>query len=269
MFSTFQSGAIFAASRTIYSLKSLLVTLQGDLSIDDIDRLETQAGSYLGSLSSLSRYVPVNTISQIRSLITQVESAFVEKRNKILNQPDILYPPEYVFPRNPDISKLIKPISISNETYNDNGTGLSFEFGYTGVLNVIKTKFPPYLNRLSYNFSTKNWAEDQIKVKIQVGNKEIIAKDITPYFSNSIVNFTAISTNLDETVVYYFDGEKIVTNFDFSSVEDRKKVFVTYSKLLNSLRVKAVVNTNKPGISFYTPVIDQFTMLVDKQRVLS
>lgn len=263
--------SVAAASIAVEESKllSLLSVLSSDMSIEEIDQLETKVNPILSRLYTLSKYTTATVTSRVRGLIQQTESAFVEKRNKVFNQSDILYPPEYIFPRNPDISKIIKPIYITNETYKDNSTGLSFEFGYTGVLNVIKTKFSPYLNRLSYNFSTKTWADNQIQVKIQVGTKEIIARDITPYFSSSIVNFTAISTNLDENVVYYFDGEKIVTNFDFSSVEDRKKVFVSYWKLLNSLRVKAVVNTNKPGISFYTPVIDQFTMLVDKQRVLS
>ena len=179
---------------------------------------------------------------------------------------NILYPPEYVFPRNPNLSQFIEPQLIKSEVYKDDGSGLTFEFGFTGIMNVIRTKFPPYLDRSFYNFSTKSWAIQQLIFTID-DNPNVI--DVTPYFANSVVNFSGTATGIHDKIIYYFDGEKLITNFDFSNVENRKKVKITYKKLLNSLRVKAILKNNTPGMSFQTPVIDQYTLLVDKQRVLN
>lgn len=177
------------------------------------------------------------------------------------------FPPEYVFPRNPNLTQILKPILIKDETYTDNLNGLVFELGFTGTMNVIRTKHPPYLNKKYYNYSTKTWTKPQIIFTINDSSENIT--DITSYFTGSIINFSGIAASITDKIIYYFDGEKIVTNYDFSNVEERKKVKITYSKLLDTIRVKAVMKTNLNTLSFYTPVIDQYTLLVDKQRVLN
>lgn len=179
---------------------------------------------------------------------------------------DIKYPPEYIFPRNPNLAHWLKPQNIE-EKYLDDGSGLRFEFGYTGTLNTIRTVYPPYLDKSQFDYKNRKWVGDPQIVLLVKDNRNV--KDITPYFSSSVINFSTTSTGVYDKLEYYFDGEKIVTNYDFTSVENRKKVTVMYSKLLNSIRVKAVMKTNVPGISYYTPVIDQYTLLLDKQRVLS
>ena len=177
-----------------------------------------------------------------------------------------MYPPEYVFPKNPNLVQYLEPQKVINEIYKDDGSGLKFELGFTGTFNVIRTKYPPYLDRSFFDFKNQEWTEKQITVNI-ADNPNV--KDITPYFTSSVVNFSGTSSGIHDKIVYYFDGEKIVTNFDFSNVDDRKTVKISYKKLLNSLRVKATLRTNTLGISYYTPVVDQYTLLVDKQRVLN
>lgn len=178
----------------------------------------------------------------------------------------IQYPPEYIFPRNPDLSKYLTPIKIENEVYKEDGSGLIFDFGFTGILNVIKTKYPIYIVKKKFNFKTNQWTDNQILIRSTNELQQFI--DVTPYFTNNVINFSITSIGVNDTINYYYDGEKIVTNYDFSNVEDRKRINITYYKLLNSIRVQAVLNTNNNGISFYTPVVDQYTLILDKQRII-
>jgi Asp-tRNA(Asn)/Glu-tRNA(Gln) amidotransferase C subunit len=255
-----------------YSIsKSLIEKLQtDDFTDDELDQIQYQLDTFFDYLSQVNSTDFVTQTGVENFNVDQVSAdcniKIDEKREFNKLHPFIAYPPEYVFPRNPNLAQFLDAQLVENETYKEDGTGLRFEFGFAGALNIIRTKYPPYMDRVYFNFSAKSWAVPQIVFKID-GNENVV--DVTPYFSNSVVNFSGNATGINDKIVYYFDGEKIVTNFDFSNVENRKKVRITYKKLLNSLRVKAVLKNNTPGLSFQTPVIDQYTLLVDKQRVLS
>lgn len=116
---------------------------------------------------------------------------------------DIIYPPEYIFPRNPDLSKYLEPVKIEEEIYKEDGSGLLFDFGFTGSMNVIKTKYPIYLNRNKFNFKTNKWVDKQIEIVLD-GNNEMM--DITPYFTNNIINFSITTLGINDIIQYYYDG---------------------------------------------------------------
>lgn len=252
-------------------IKNLQSQLSTDNFTDDVlDEIEAKLNilfSYYSQIAEVDIYRSTGVQSfNVAAISADCYQKLDNKRQFNKKHPFIAYPPEHVFPRNPNLAQFLEPQIIKDETYKDDGTGLKFEFGFAGSLNVIRTKFPPYLDRKFYNFSAKVWAQKQIVITID-GNQNVV--DVTPYFSNSVVNFSGSATGINDKIVYFFDGEKLITNFDFSNVENRKKVRIKYKKLLNSLRVKAVLKNNTPGLSFQTPVVDQYTLLVDKQRVLS
>lgn len=217
--------------------------------------------------TELYRIVPsVSPKLNVATVSANVYAKIIAIKKFISEHKELAFPPEYVFPRNPNLAHYLTPRTVFEETYQEDGSGLKFELGFTGTMNIIRTKYPPYLDRSYYDFKNKVWNQNQFT--IVVGDNTNVV-DITPYFSNSLINFSGSATGINDRISFYFDGEKIVTNYDFTNVEERKLVKVTYRKLLNSLRVKAIMKTNLPGLSHYTPVVDQFTLLVDKQRVLN
>ena len=208
----------------------------------------------------------------VQSASSEIFSLLNSKKLYVEKHAFIAFPPEYVFPRNPDINQYLTPQHILKETYSESGSGLSFNYGFTGILNTIKTQYPPYLDRSYYDFQGKKWTKPQIIFEVDQSDGSLSLNqpiDITPYFSNSIVNFSGIATGIYDQLYYYFDGENIVTNYDFSSITDRSHVYITYYKTLNSIRVKAVMKTNVAGISYYTPSVDKYTLILDKQRILN
>jgi hypothetical protein len=237
------------------------------LTEEQINELELILDKFFTYYSNVFPFIQVGS-SQVFDLASVSASCYkvLDEKRQTPNYSFIAYPPEYVFPRNPNLAQFLDPQIIEDEIYKDDGSGLKFEFGFAGGLNVIRTKYPPFLDKKFYNFSANRWLEEQIIITIN-GNDNV--EDVTPYFLNSVVNFSGNATGINDKISYYFDGEKIVTNFDFSNVDNRKKVHIKYKKILNSLRVKAVFKNNVPGLSFQTPVVDQYTLLVDKQRVLN
>ena len=255
-----------SAVTNAYSIYNTLTTqLNSDqlFTDDDLDSIKANMNMYFAILIQYG--IDVTFMSSSFYSLVNSQRDYNAKRSFIS------YPPEYVFPRNPDLSQFLIPITLT-ETYATNDSGLTFDFGFNGLLCTIKTSYPPYLNRIHYDFKNKVWMVPQIVFTIGSQDSAQTIKqpiDITPYFINSVVNFAGNATGIYDQIYYYFDGEKLITNYDFSNISDQQKVFITYSKLLNTIRVKGVLRTNMPGISYYTPTVDQYTLIIDKQRVLN
>ena len=179
---------------------------------------------------------------------------------------DILYPPEFVFPNNPNILSSIKP-QIIEEVYKEDNSELQFLNGFNGSMTIIKTKFAPYIDIKKYDYINRKWIGEPPIVVTILGNEEI--NDVTDYFSTNTINLSENTLAINDKINYYFDGEKIVTSYSFTNVEDRKRVVVRYSKMIESIIVKAVLRTNVSSLSDYTPIIDQYTLLLNKQKVIS
>lgn len=192
----------------------------------------------------------------------------------------IQYPPVHVFPRNPEIAQWVKPQKVT-EVYNEQAdtlesrTGqplssrvksLDFVIGVGGFRNVIQVSSPPYIDYTGYDFNTNTWNEKPIKMTI-AGNDDV--EDLTNYFRRDVVTFSKQADGINDRIEYYFDGEKLVTNFDFSNPEDRKKITVRYTKLVDSIRVKAVLMSNSTRMVLSTPTVDQYTLVLGKQKVLN
>lgn len=238
-----------------------------DYTLEQLGVYETTLNGIFQRATDLNRIVPsVSPKLNVDTASANAYAKIIAIKKIISEHKELAFPPEYVFPRNPNLAHYLTPRTVFEEKYNEDGSGLKFELGFTGTMNIIRTKYPPYLDRAYYDFKNKVWNQQQFTMVV---GKNTNVVDITPYFSNSLINFSGSATGINDRISYYFDGEKIVTNYDFTNVEERKLVKITYRKLLNSLRVKAIMKTNLPGLSHYTPVVDQFTLLVDKQRVLN
>lgn len=179
----------------------------------------------------------------------------------------ILYPPVHVFPRNPELAHWIDPERIS-ETFKEGGSGLSFDIGPGGKRNIIKLTSSPYIDYTEYDFTSNTWDERPIIFKVD-GIDITEQGDITNYFNREIVNFPKEAQSINDDISFYFDGEKLVTNYDFTNPDDRARVEIIYSKIVDTVRVKAVLMTTNPGESLRTPVVDQYTLIVGKQKVLN
>lgn len=238
-----------------------------DYTLEQLSSYESTLNYIFTLATELYRIVPsVSPKLNVATFSANVYAKIISIRKFVSEHKELAFPPEYVFPRNPNLAHYLTPRTVFEETYKEDNSGLKFELGFTGIMNIIRTKYPPYLDRAYYDFKNKAWNQKQFTITVG-SNTNVV--DITPYFSNSLINFSGNATGINDRISFYFDGEKIVTNYDFSNIEERKLVKVTYKKLLNSLRVKAIMKTNLPGTSHYTPVVDQFTLLVDKQRVLN
>jgi len=195
----------------------------------------------------------------------------------------ILFPPVHVFPRNPQFDQWIKPQEVTEfykqetDTIEDRvGKPLStrmdsieFDVGFGGKRNVIKLSSPVYIDYSQYNFKTNVWDERPIRLIINTKEAVTEANDITNYFRKDVINFPQDAQSINDDISFYFDGEKIITNFDFSNPEDRTKVEIRYKKLIDNVRVKAVLLTTSPGLVHKTPTVDQYTLVLGRQKVLN
>lgn len=194
----------------------------------------------------------------------------------------IIYPPTHVFPRNPEIAQYIKPIVVTERFKAEADTiaarvgkqvssrkdSLEFDIGFGGRRNVIKLSSPIYIDYTNYDYTRNEWDERPIKVTVNTDSGATVIDDITNYFRRDVVSFADLASSLNDSLRFYFDGEKIITNYDFSNPDDRAKVTVTYGKLIDSIRVKAVLMTNSSSIIFKTPTVDQYTLVMGKQKVI-
>lgn len=192
------------------------------------------------------------------------------------------FPPKHVFPHSPEIGKWISPAAVIDRnkeesteiiTHGDsmlsNKEGyLEFVIGPDGKRNIIRLSSSPYLNYDKYDWEKKSWIEPQIQLIIESGEENFQATDITNYAQPKVMALQVEATNLYIGLSFYYDGEKLITNYDFSNPEDRNKVEIHYNKLIDRLRVKAVLLSNSPGLIFSTPTIDQYTLVVGKQKVV-
>jgi len=192
----------------------------------------------------------------------------------------VSYPAQYIFPRNPELRKWVNVRRVT-ETYKEDAdtiqsrTGqplsskknsLDFTVGMGGIRNVIKLSSSPFIDYSMYDFIEKAWNVPPIVLKVG-GNTDVF--DRTNYSNKGLVTLTDVASSINDEIHFYFDGEKIITNFDFSNPEDRKRVTVEYTKLVNSIRVKAVLVNTSTSTVLSTPTVDQYTLVVGKQRTLN
>lgn len=236
------------------------------------------------SISSIGTYHS-NVISNIKSAQNGTLGK-VSPSDDIKVGTSILYPPINIFPKNLQIPQWIKP-RWTTETFSENAdtvesrvgkslssklNSLSFDTGVGGKLNIIKVSSPIYLDYLSYNHIQHFWHEQPIVIMID--GKDISTNtdgskrqaDRTNYLRKDPVLFEKNAASLTDDLVFYFDGIKLITNYDFSNPEDRKRISVKYKKIADNIKVKAVLLSNSSGMVYKTPVIDQYTLLVGKQR---
>ncbi len=202
------------------------------------------------------------------------------------------YPPISYFPRNPDIPSMLNYGKYKIFGYNETSDtikarvgqslsskkdSLEFSDGVGGKNNIINLPTPPYVNYnkwdgLRWNDYGDNILKDISPIQIFIedatdSSESQIIKDNTNYFSKEVVMFSQEAASFDDDLSYFYDGEKLITNYDFSNPSDRERVTVGYYTLTDSIKVKAMMTSNNPGISFYTPSIDQYTLVVGKQRI--
>jgi len=175
----------------------------------------------------------------------------------------ILFPPVHVFPRNPDIASWVNPVQLYETFVEGSDKNLIFETGVNGTTNTIRTTSPIYIDYSQYNYRTKQWGDKPIELTVQGASS---VTDITNYFKREVISFPQMADTPAGDIIFYFDGEKIITNYNFNNPVDRAKVSVMYYKLLDSIRVKAVMVTNSTGMITQTPTIDQYTLVMGQQK---
>lgn len=199
------------------------------------------------------------------------------------------FPPVHTFPTNPDLSAIIgrKAVTdINNEEVSETdrvgGNVLSTKPGYLqfcigpgNVRNIIRLSSSPYIDYSNYSWKSSTWntvEKDKnggIPIVMKISGRQDSVTDITNYSRPDIIGFGASATSiLDPSLSFYFDGEKLITNYDFSNPADRQLVSVSYWKVTDFVRVKAVCLSNTDGVLFQTPTIDQYTLLIGKQKVI-
>lgn len=193
----------------------------------------------------------------------------------------IPYPPIHVFPRNPDIAKWIAKKRVIDTNKEEGASGvqplgstlsskvnyLEFTSGPEGKNNIIRLSSSPYIDYTYYNWEDNLWHRPPIELVIMKADTEVQATDISNYIKPRVVGFGRDSASIFDNLSFYFDGEKLITNYDFANPADRDRIEVRYWKLTDTLKVKAVLMANSPGVLFNTPTVDQYTLVVGKQKV--
>lgn len=200
----------------------------------------------------------------------------------------ILFPPISVFPRNPQIVNHIVPLRITEtfkeeadtvearsgkKTSNRKGS-LEFVVGPRGIRNIIKTSSSAYIDYARYDWDNNVWLNDPDTgatfrpLDIKVSNSLVDPIDHTKYTSAATPSFNDASAAGLLDLEYYYNGEVIVTNFDFTDPQLRSQIEITYTKITDNLKVKAVLISNSSNISFSTPTVDQYTLVVGRQRMV-
>ena len=200
----------------------------------------------------------------------------------------ILFPPVSVFPRNPQIVNHIVPLRIT-ETFKEEADtvearsgkktsnrkdSLEFVVGPRGIRNIIKPSASPFIDYARYDWDNNIWLTDSDTGKafrpidIKISNALVDPIDHTRYTSAVTPSFSNATAAGLLDLEYYYNGEVIVTNFDFTDPQLRAQIEVTYTKITNNLKVRAIMISNSSNISFSTPTVDQYTLVVGRQRMV-
>jgi hypothetical protein len=180
---------------------------------------------------------------------------------------DIKYPSTPFFPRNPYIADFINPKEITETFTEGDDESLKFENAPDGKMSVIRLKSSPFIDTSKYNSDTNKWVDDYRPIDLTLIGYDYVPTDKTKYTKRSMSSFSKIANNLVE-LEYYYDGKTVITNYDFANPSDREKVSVKYYKLTDVLKVKAVLVSNSPSIAYSTPTVDQYTLVVGKQKMM-
>lgn len=132
---------------------------------------------------------------------------------------------------------------------------------YYRMGNIKKPKFNKLIN---YQYKP---------IKLFVGSEReltsdvINGKDKTYYKENKIPVLDSNKINSLNSLQYYFDGNNLITNYDFADENVRRNVHVMYNYLPEKLKLVAKIYTGKKGQSEYTPIIDNYIMKISTQRI--
>lgn len=146
-------------------------------------------------------------------------------------------------------------------TFNEN-TWVEVDSKSTHVNN--KTWIGDVTDEATWNLIRDN---EYIPIKLTIGDN-IEFRDITNYKTNKTPQLSLNLRNQNFPPEFFFDGNNLKTNFDFSLDDNiRSSVKIEYQSLTKNIKVKAILRTNSVGKSFYTPLVDNYVLKISNQRV--